>query len=66
MDDFFAMMAAVLMANLLTVCFVYGMIRFDRIEKADPKGSSGLTELGLILMTLAFLAYGVWAAGVWA
>jgi hypothetical protein len=61
--DFFKAMAPVLIANVLTVTFVYC---FAKITRKELKGEEGgrVTHLWLIVLVLLFMLYAIYVWGV--
>jgi hypothetical protein len=63
-DEFIRLMAPVLAANFLTVLFVYGLISYDRMERAGKtEGSAGLGKILLALIPLLVMPYGFYLWG---
>jgi hypothetical protein len=60
---FFKAMAPVLIANVLTVTFVYC---FAKISKLEQKGEEDerLTYLWLIILVVLFMLYGLYVWGI--
>ena len=63
--EFYRTMGAVLMANLLTVGFVWAMYNYSQREKRgiEKQPGSGL-YLGVIVMVFGFMFGGLVAAGM--
>ena len=63
-ESFFQAMAPVLIANVLTVTFVYC---FTKISQKDLMGEEEgrLTYLWLIIMVFLFMLYGLYVWGVY-
>ena len=61
---FFQAMAPVLIANVLTVAFVYA---FSKIHQTELTGEEGgrLTYLWLIILVFLFMLYGLYTWGVY-
>jgi hypothetical protein len=61
--SFFQTMAPVLIANLLTVAFVYSFVKIHQKELAGEE-EGRLTYLWLIIMVFLFMLYGLYTSGV--
>ncbi|MGA7372889.1 MAG: hypothetical protein WBW37_09755 [Methyloceanibacter sp.] len=61
---FFQAMAPVLIANVLTVAFVYPSRKFNRRELAGEEGGC-LTYMWLIVLVFSFMPYGLYTWGVY-
>lgn len=63
-DEFIRLMAPVLAANFLTVLFVYGLISYDRMERAGKtEGSAGLGKIVMVMIPLVVMLYGFYLWG---
>ena len=61
---FFQAMASVLIANLLTVAFVYSFVKIHQKELTGAE-EGRLTYLWLIILVLLFMLYGLYTWGVY-
>ena len=61
---FFQAMAPVLIANVLTVTFVYCFARIRQKERID-EDEGRLTYLWLIVLVFSFMLYGLYTWGVY-
>lgn len=59
--SFWTMFAAVLIANLLTVSFVYGMVQYSKAEREKREDSVGFPIYSAIVMPLALLVLCVYS-----
>jgi hypothetical protein len=63
-QEFMRLATPVLFANFLTVFFVYGIISYDRMERAgQTEGSAGLGKILLALIPLLVMLYGFYLWG---
>jgi len=61
--DFFKAMAPLLVANILTVTFVYCFAKISQLEKnREEKGK--LTYLWLLILVFLFMLYGLYVWGI--
>lgn len=60
-DQFWAMLTAVLTANLLTVSFVYGLVQYSKAEKEGREDSIGFPIYSAIVTPLALLCLCVYS-----
>jgi hypothetical protein len=61
---FFHAMAPVLVANILTVAFVYAFVKIDQKERSGEEEGRG-TYLWLIVLVNWFMLYGLYTWGVY-
>jgi hypothetical protein len=61
---FFQTMAPFLIANVLTVAFVYSFAKIHQKERAGEE-DGGLTYLWLIVLVFFFMLYGLYTWGIY-
>jgi hypothetical protein len=62
-ESFFHALAPALVANILTVVFVYCLAMINQREKRGEEGR--LTHLWLIVMVLFLMLYGLYSWGIY-
>ncbi len=61
--DFYRLMGAVLVANLLTVAFVWALMRYTRLEAEGRERQSGGPYLSVLILVFAALGFCALAYG---